>query len=291
VYISTYYEIKKELRQEMMVDLVFVTRNRLQYTKLSLPRLLSDPTEEFSLTIWDNGSIDGTKEYLSSLQDTRIVQKVFSKKNIYLHGAANDVFSKSSADLVGIIPNDFLVTPGWTRPLANAHADVPQFGMIGCWHFFPEDFDYEQAKHKIQKFGQHRILRHPWTGGGAGLVKLKTVRECGPFESSGTTSYWMRMALKGYVNGFYFPLIYVEHMDDPRSEHSRIKYMSFDEAYKDCYGYQVGKIKDMEGYKQLHKEILENLLTGPYEPKYYCGWRAKFRRGLYITNKILKKGL
>jgi len=264
----------------MKIDLVFITYNRLDYTKLSLASVLADPTEEFALTIWDNASTDGTSEYFYSVKDPRIVEKVFSKDNVSLRGAVNYLFDKSSADLVGIIPNDFIVKPGWTRPLAQAHADIPELGIIGCWHFFPEDFHYERAKHKIQRFGRHQVLRHPWTGGGAGLVKLKTIRECGPLQSSATTAYWIQMALRGYINGFYFPLIFVEHLDDPRSKHSRLKSMPFGEAYKYCPAYQTGKMKNLQECDRLHQEILDNLLSGPYDPKYYCGWRAKVRRGL-----------
>jgi len=46
----------------MTIDLVFVTHNRLEYTKLALASVLADPSEEFSLTIWDNASTDGTVE-------------------------------------------------------------------------------------------------------------------------------------------------------------------------------------------------------------------------------------
>jgi glycosyltransferase involved in cell wall biosynthesis len=263
----------------MQIDLIFVAYNRLEYTKVSLASILADPTEEFSLTIWDNGSTDGVKEYLASVQDPRIVRKVFSPKNMYLHGAANDMFSKSSADLVGIIPNDFLLTPGWTRPIAQAHADIPELGMVGCWHFFPEDFDYERAKHKIQTFGQHQIFRHPWTGGGAGLVKLATVKKFGLLESSGTTNYWLRMALKGYINGFYYPLIHVEHMDDPKSKHSHLK----DEA-----SYQAAKAvtaninspgqETFADRWRWRQKVLDNLLDDPWQAEYYVGWRVKLRR-------------
>ena len=48
----------------MTIDLVFISYNRLDYTKLALASVLADPTEEFSLTIWDNASIYGMAEYL-----------------------------------------------------------------------------------------------------------------------------------------------------------------------------------------------------------------------------------
>ena len=50
----------------MNIHLVFITYNRLHYTKLALASVLADPGEEFSLTIWDNASTDGTVEYLKN---------------------------------------------------------------------------------------------------------------------------------------------------------------------------------------------------------------------------------
>ena len=276
-----------ERKTEMTIDLIFISYNRLEYTKLSLASVLAEPKEEFSLTIWDNGSTDGTVEYLrDEVNDCRIDDIVLSNENLGLKGGVNYLFKKSSADLLGIIPNDFIVTPGWTRTLAQAHIDIPEFGMIGCWHFFPEDFDFERAKHKIRRFGGHQILQHPWTGGGAGLVKLEAVKNCGLLKSNSTTDYWIKMALKGYINGFYYPLIYVEHLDDPRSKHSRLHRMSFEKAYQYIPAFQRGELGNIEQYIQLHKKILDNLLTGPYDPEHYCGWRAKARRCLDKVKSI-----
>lgn len=272
----------------MTIDLIFIAYNRLLYTKLALPALLADPTEEFSLTIWDNGSTDGTREYLSSVDDPRVIRKVFARENVRIHGAVNDLITKSSADLVGMIFDDIMVTPGWTRPLVKAHADVPEFGMIGSWHFAPEEFDYERAKHKIQKFGEHRVLRHPWTGVGAGLVKLKTMRECGPLKSSSTTQYWIRMARKGYVNGFYLPLIYAEHMDYPWSEH-----YAFSSRLRE--GIEVGTtakrqgICTLEDAKAWHQVVLGTILDGPWNVRYYVGWRAKLNSGIRKISTYLSR--
>lgn len=260
----------------MTIDLIFLTYNRIDYTKLALASLLADPTEEFSLTIWDNASTDGTQDFLSSVNDPRIVEKVFSEENIGLRGPINCLFSQSSADLVGIVPNDILVTPGWTRSLALAHADVPEFGIIGCWHLGEEFFDESRARHKIQKFGDHQVLRHPWTGGAAGLVKLKAVRECGLIESNGTPSYWRRMALKGYVNGYYYPLIYVEHMDYPWSKHFAFanNLERWTQISICAGGHGWGSFEEPKAW---HKVVVGNILDDPWDVKYYVGWRRKVR--------------
>jgi glycosyltransferase involved in cell wall biosynthesis len=260
----------------MKIDLLFITYNRLFYTRQSLPALLADPSEEFSLTLWDNGSTDGTREYLTSVTDRRITRKVFSDDNIRLHGAINDIVRRSSADLMGVIPDDILMAPGWTRPLAAAHAEVAELGLIGCWHLGPEFFDEEKARHKIQTFGRHRILRHPWTGGGAGLVKLSIVRELGPLSSSATTDYWVQMALRGYVNGYYYPLIHVEHMDYPWSEH----YAYADrpaEGIQNGVTYKRFGIRTLAEARAWHAVVVKDTLESPWQAKCYVGWRKKLR--------------
>ena len=187
----------------MTIDLVFITYNRLDYTKLALGSVLADPTEEFSLTIWDNASTDGTMEYLKNhVRDRRIADIVFSKDNIGQTATVNEVWGRSKADLVGKLDNDCLVTPGWTRTLTRAHEDIDNLGVIACWHFSQEDFDYQRAKHKIQQFGKHQILRHPWTCGTGLLIKRETYKKFGPIQNNATTRYWLNL-LSFNLSGTY----------------------------------------------------------------------------------------
>ena len=268
----------------MKIELLFLSYNRLHYTKISLPALLSDSTEQFSLTIWDNGSTDGTKEFLASIDDPRIISKVFSSENVKGISVLNKVFFNSSADLVGLIADDLLVTPGWTRPIAQAHADVPEFGMIACWHLGAEYFDEGKARNKIQKFGRHCVLRHPWTNGGVGLVKLKSLREMGHFDDD-WGGYWIRMALKGYVNGYYFPLIYAEHMDYPWSKYY-VPVTNSDGVTVTGSTYASRGIHTIAEAKAWHQQVvLKSLLEGPWEPKHYVGWRGNLRN---LRNRLRK---
>jgi glycosyltransferase involved in cell wall biosynthesis len=264
----------------MTIDLVLIAYNRLDYTKQALVSILADPKEEFFLTIWDNASTDGTVEYLKNeVNDPRISDIVFSKRNVGQAAAVNEIWSKSKADLLGKLDNDCIVTPGWTRILAQAHKDIPNLGVVACWHFPPEDFDYERAKHKIQKFGNHQIFRHPWTCGTGLLIKRETFKRMGPIQNEATTKYWLNMAKEGYINGFYYPLIYQEHMDDPRSSYCRITdEKTYRKAAEVTFGLQAGRYHNNEGRMKWREEIVRNLLDDPFDPRYYVGWWAKVRR-------------
>jgi len=148
----------------MNIDLIFTTYNRLQYTKLALASVLADPAERFSLKIWDNASIDSTVEYLrTKVSDPRIADIVLSKENVGQIDAVNTVWGGSNADLLGKLDNDCIVTPGWTRMLAQAHRDIDRLGVVACWHYPLDDFDEQAARRaeKIQTLGGTRSCGIP----------------------------------------------------------------------------------------------------------------------------------
>jgi len=270
----------------MKIDLLFLSCNRLHYTRYSMPALLADPSEEFSLTIWDNGSIDGSREFLDAVKDPRIVKKVFSPKNIGAYPVLSQAIAESHADLIGFVSDDLLVTPGWTRILAAAHAEVPEFGRLACWHLGPEEFDYERASHKMQTFGRHQILRHPWTNG-CGLSKLKAIQDVGSFRpGESEDAYWTRIALRGHVNGFYYPLIPVEHMDYPWSKYFVFS-GRFEEWLKQSWAARLNGIRTLEDAKAWHRVVLKNLLDEPWDARQYVGWRGIVRRGKDKMRRML----
>jgi glycosyltransferase involved in cell wall biosynthesis len=263
-----------------VIDLAFITYNRLEYTRRSLASILADPAEDFSLTIWDNASTDGTAEYLKTeVRDPRIKDIVCSKTNIGQVPAVNKIWSQSHAELLGKLDNDCLMTPGWTRILAQAHHDIPKLGIVACFHFFESDFDFKRAEHKIQTFGPHRILRHPWTCGTGFLIKRSVYQECGPITGSATTDYWIKLARRGYINGFYYPLIFQEHMDDPKSRYCQLKDQA---AIRAAKGVTVTpehpKVQDVNGLFWWREEVLSTLLDEPWDVRYYVGWRNRLRR-------------
>jgi len=265
----------------MNIAIVVVTHNRFDYTEKTIERLLSS-TEEFDIYLWDNASKDETPEYLNSMKDPRIVEIILSKENAGQTGAMNYVWSKTKAELVGKLDNDCLVTPGWTRILAQAHKDIERLGVVACWHFFPDDFDYEQAKHKIQTFGRHQIFRHPWVGGTGFLLKRKTFLEIGSWDEGpdvGTTHYFLKMALAGYINGWYYPLVFQEHMDDPVSKHSMLKDdQAINSLHDVTYTLRNREIRTMEKRMAWRKYVIRSLLCDPWDVKYYMGWRGKLNR-------------
>ena len=86
------------------------------------------------------------------------------------------------------------------------------------------------------------------------------------------------MAAAGYVNGFYYPLVFQEHMDDPKSQHSMLKdEQSYQAAKEVTFNINRHGQETLEDRWLWRKKVLDNLLEGPWDVRHYVGWRGKLR--------------
>jgi len=120
------------------------------------------------------------------------------------------------------------------------------------------------------------------------LLKRQTFERFGPIKEDTTTKYWLRIALAGYVNGYYYPLVPQEHMDDPRSPHCLIRDDNrLQQLAEVTVVLQRHNIRTMKDRLKRRREVLRNLNQGPWDAKYYVGWRGKLRRAYGRFWKLL----
>jgi glycosyltransferase involved in cell wall biosynthesis len=204
----------------MTVDILMITWNRFDYAKRTIDNLLST-NDDFHIYWWDNGSVDGVAEYISGLDDKRIVLKHRSDSNVMQAIPTRWFLEQSRAAIIGKLDDDTLVPDGWIKTIGSAIEQHNKLGMVGCWTFWPEDFERNSgpAQKKIKTFGAHRILTNIGIGGTAFLMKKKLALKYLVKDHNGTAFPIdrERMSAGGYCSGWYFPLIWAEHMDDPRS--------------------------------------------------------------------------
>jgi hypothetical protein len=217
------------------VDLLLLTWNRRQYVEKTLARLCEDPSD-FHLHCWDNGSTDGAADVIASCDDPRIVQKHFSPENVMQGPPMRWIVDNARSDVIGKIDDDTLVPPRWTESIAPLVRQHPKAGMIGCWTFWPEDFEENRAdaQKKVVRLGEHQILQDFSIGGTAFLVRKELAAR---YFVSRTNGKWIPlgrfdMSVDGLISGWYFPLLWAEHMDDPRSEHNLMKQDGAGDEYK-----------------------------------------------------------
>lgn len=210
----------------MSSDILMITYDRPEYTKLTLSRLLDTCDETMGVWLWHNGQDARTLAVTRSFaNDPRVRRFHHSPTNQGLTAPTNWLWENSEAEYLSKVDDDCIVSPAWARTLRRAHEDNADFGVIGCWRFYEEDFVPELANEKIRSFrGGHRLMRNPWVQGSGYLLKRTCVDDIGPLRDGESFPAWcIRLATRGWVNGWYYPFIHEEHLDDPRSPHTALK--------------------------------------------------------------------
>lgn len=207
-------------------DILMITYRSAGYLHLSLPRLFETLGERDRVWLWHNGDDEATLEALRPYRDDPRVHRFHhSRENVRLREPTNWLWQESAATYVSKVDDDCRVSPGWLDTFAAAHQANPQLGVVGSWRHPEEDVVADLATRKVVDLaGGHRLMRNLWVqGSGYLLPRALTSRHGGIREDESFTGYCIRLSRGGAVNGFYYPFVPEDHMDDPRSPHTLIR--------------------------------------------------------------------
>lgn len=265
---------------EGSIDILMITYNRPQYTELSIKRLLDTCDESMRVWVWHNGEDKETLEVVSSFRDhPRFFKFYHSPENKKLNEPTNWLWTNSDANYFAKVDDDCVVPYGWAQMLRQAHHDVQEFGVIGCWHFSENDIVPDLANKKIQRFpGGHQLMRNCWLGGSGYVMKRRCFEKMGPLNSEQTfTDYCIQLALSGYIHGWYYPFLYQKHLDDPRCPESLLKCDADMQKWAPLSAINNGVVTIEAWQAQLKRSALY-LQQVPYDPAYHTGWGRLFKR-------------
>ncbi|HNA26241.1 MAG TPA: glycosyltransferase, partial [Nitrospira sp.] len=100
--------------------------NQLAFTRQCIDSLKRYSPDSVELILVDNGSADGTADYLRTVKATTILNPT----NLGCAKAWNQGIRASHGAVIGILNNDILVTPGWLDALLTF---MEKQGLgIGC---------------------------------------------------------------------------------------------------------------------------------------------------------------
>jgi GT2 family glycosyltransferase len=114
-----------------LVSIVMVAHNEQTVTRLGVESILAHTDEPFELIVVDNASSAPTREYLEVIAARNPhVRLVANVNNRGFAGAVNQGLGRATTDVLIVVNNDIIVTPGWTRGLRE-HLDDPTVGAVG----------------------------------------------------------------------------------------------------------------------------------------------------------------
>ena len=256
-----------------------VTFNMPAYVRLSLPRLLESCDEDTRVWLWHNGTDEETLETAREFaQDDRVHRFHHSRENVGVTRPTNWLWSESDADYVSKVDDDCLLPVNWLSELRKAHEPNEHFGAIGASRLRHEDIRERLLMKKLEEHhGEVHIIRNHWVQGSGYLMKRRMVERRGPLrEGEGWTNYCLALALEGAVNGFLYPLLFEDHMDDPRSEHTLIR-TDEDLARRMPLSINRSRVRSVEDWeRQMRRSALE-VQRAPTDLAQWSGWRRRLR--------------
>jgi O-antigen biosynthesis protein len=111
-----------------LTTIIVVTFNQLAYTRMCVESVLGRTDEPLELIFIDNGSTDGTVEYLQSLAAGKVI---CNAENRGFAPAVNQGLQVAQGEQILLLNNDCIVTTGWLNSLLEALHSSPRIGMIG----------------------------------------------------------------------------------------------------------------------------------------------------------------
>ena len=156
----------------MTVDIFVLTYNRLKYLKMFIKMLYLSTDFKFRLYVIDNGSTDGTREFILKLEKEGIIYKhLFNTENLPLasaYTACFDTFRDELSEFVITAPDDIIPpifkSPSWLEIFV---AKMESDESIGCVNFKGCRASYDSfmrkymlgIENKIKKEGGWRMER------------------------------------------------------------------------------------------------------------------------------------
>ena len=115
----------------MQVSIVTAVYNRLDLTREFWRSLEQHPPPEPWEIIWvDDGSTDGTREWLQSLPAPRH-RVILNEANLGYAAANNRAAAAATGEILALLNNDLVLTPGWFGPMAAALNADSLTGVVG----------------------------------------------------------------------------------------------------------------------------------------------------------------
>lgn len=182
------------------VAIVVLTHNRVHLLQKCVENVLlrtSEATRE--IVIWDNGSTDGTSDYLAILDDPRI-HVVRSETNVGFNGYAR-AFRMTTAPFMVELDDDIVDAPdGWDASLRDAYLRLPDVGFLAAdlvddphdvashvrHHVRPQEY-VEAEEHGV------RLLLGP-AGSGCAMTSRDVNERVGGFRERENEVFWLEDA-------------------------------------------------------------------------------------------------
>lgn len=187
-----------------IVNIGMVTFNRLEFTRQAITALIQHTCFPHVITVVDNGSMDGTPEYLQKLhQQGFITNLVLLRENVGIAKASNLAWSQEpDAEYYLKLDNDIVIQkPGWLSNMVEVIDRIPELGAVA--------YNFEPMSYPVREIGGMPLRPKRGNLGGACILIPKRTHQtlgfwCEDYGLYGEedADYGLRIQLQGWQNAY-----------------------------------------------------------------------------------------
>lgn len=191
--------IKRSKIKHPATSIVVLTYNNLSINRRFI-NAIKKYTENYELIVVDNGSTDGTVEYLKSLGSDIIF--INNRKNLGIITGRNIGLKRANYDYLICLDNDQIVGEGWLEYLHSEMNNGYDFVGVEAWQVNDSYLPIKRHTHRVPG------MRIDYVGAGGCLMKRKVLDDIGIYDERFSPAYFedvelcFRAKSKGYKIGW-----------------------------------------------------------------------------------------
>ncbi|MDA0947290.1 MAG: glycosyltransferase [Planctomycetota bacterium] len=261
------------------MDVLFISYSRPQYTAMSLPSLLESAVGHARVWIWHNGDDPATLEVVRGFKDhPAVFQYRESPENVGLYPPIAWVMEEGKGAFVSKVDDDCVLPRDWISTLLADMHRVPRLGVVGCWRFQEEDIVPRLIAKKLVEFEGVQVLRNLWVEGSGFVLRRSALESVGGLRvQEKLPSLFRRVGCAGFVNGWRFPFIRQDHMDDPRSPNTALRTDGDLTNNLPLSAFRTG-VRSVDAWTEQLRHSAWTVQVAPLNCLWYGGVMGRFRR-------------
>lgn len=122
-----------------LASIIIPVFNNLPLTRQCLESINTNTSAPYEIIVVDNGSSDGTRDYLLQMEAAGRVRVITNRRNLGFARASNQGAQAARGDFLVFLNNDTIVQPGWLEELVACARKEEKTGAIGARLLYLDD--------------------------------------------------------------------------------------------------------------------------------------------------------
>lgn len=142
--------------ERVLSSIIIPVFNNLSLTRQCLESISENTDVPHEIIVVDNGSSDGTRDYLYRLEAAGGVRVITNRTNLGFARASNQGAQAARGDYLVFLNNDTIVQPGWLEEMMACARKDEKIGAVGAKLLYPDD----TIQHAGVVFIENKLVLH-----------------------------------------------------------------------------------------------------------------------------------